>query len=223
MLDIYAASEKAIEGVTAEALVERMRQFGHRGVEYAGGGDAGVEPIVRGVAPGDMIETLGAGSVSQLGDRILEKLPMRASSRIPSGPGRCQRRRPTPGVAPHTSVLRVCRMMGRALHLEADLCSANVGIYDRQYVADSPFQNAVRISDQMYVRVLAHVNLRHVVLPHIANNPDPRHVGDRERVRCRQRLEDDANGSPPICWHGANMLAVGMLRVVRHKSSKNRC
>ncbi len=74
MLDIYAASEKPIEGVTAESLVERMRQFGHKGVEYAGSSAAGVEAIVRGVEPGDMIVTLGAGSVSQLGDKILEKL-----------------------------------------------------------------------------------------------------------------------------------------------------
>jgi UDP-N-acetylmuramate--alanine ligase len=74
MLDIYAASEKPIEGVTAESLVERMRQFGHKGVEYAGSNAAGVEAIVRGVQPGDMILTLGAGSVSQLGDKILEKL-----------------------------------------------------------------------------------------------------------------------------------------------------
>ncbi len=74
VLDIYAASEKPIEGVTAEALVERMRQFGHRGAEYAGSNAAGVEAIVEGVEPGDMILTLGAGSVSQLGDKILEKL-----------------------------------------------------------------------------------------------------------------------------------------------------
>ena len=74
VLDIYAASEKPIEGVTAEALVERMRQFGHRGAEYAGSNAAGVEMIVQGVEPGDMILTLGAGSVSQLGDKILEKL-----------------------------------------------------------------------------------------------------------------------------------------------------
>jgi UDP-N-acetylmuramate--alanine ligase len=74
VLDIYAASEKPIEGVTAEALVDRMRQFGHRGAEYAGSNDAGVEAIVEGVEPGDMILTLGAGSVSQLGDKILEKL-----------------------------------------------------------------------------------------------------------------------------------------------------
>jgi UDP-N-acetylmuramate--alanine ligase len=57
-----------------------MRQFGHRSVEYAGGSDDGIEAIVRGAEPGDMILTLGAGSVSQLGDRILEKL-------IPEKPG----------------------------------------------------------------------------------------------------------------------------------------
>jgi UDP-N-acetylmuramate--alanine ligase len=74
VLDIYAASEKPIDGVTSEALVERMRQFGNRGAEYTGAGDSGVETIVQGAEPGDMILTLGAGSVSQLGDRILEKL-----------------------------------------------------------------------------------------------------------------------------------------------------
>ena len=74
VLDIYAASEKPIEGVTSEFLVDRMRQFGHRGAEYAGSTQNGVEMIVRGVEPGDMILTLGAGSVSQSGDKILEAL-----------------------------------------------------------------------------------------------------------------------------------------------------
>jgi UDP-N-acetylmuramate--alanine ligase len=74
VLDIYAASEKPIEGVTAEALVDRMRQFGHRGAEYAGSNNAGVETIAQGVEAGDMILTLGAGSVSQLGEKILERL-----------------------------------------------------------------------------------------------------------------------------------------------------
>jgi UDP-N-acetylmuramate--alanine ligase len=74
VLDIYGASEKPIEGVSAEALVERMRQFGHRGAEYAESGEAGIERISHGVEEGDMILTLGAGSVSQLGDKILEKL-----------------------------------------------------------------------------------------------------------------------------------------------------
>ena len=74
VLDIYAASEHPIEGVTSEALVERMRQFGHRGAEYAGSNANGLEMIVQEIEPGDMILTLGAGSVSQLGEKILEKL-----------------------------------------------------------------------------------------------------------------------------------------------------
>jgi UDP-N-acetylmuramate--alanine ligase len=74
VLDIYGASEKPIEGVTAEALVERMRQFGHRGAEYAASNDAGVAAVSQGAAAGDLILTLGAGSVSQLGDLILEAL-----------------------------------------------------------------------------------------------------------------------------------------------------
>jgi UDP-N-acetylmuramate--alanine ligase len=74
LLDIYAASEQPIEGVTAQALAARMREFGHRDVVYAGSGDAGVREIITGVEPGDFIITLGAGSVSQLGERILEGL-----------------------------------------------------------------------------------------------------------------------------------------------------
>jgi UDP-N-acetylmuramate--alanine ligase len=74
VLDIYAASEKPIEGVTSQALVDRMRQFGHRETEYAASNAAGVEAICAGVHEGDMILTLGAGSVSSLGEKILEKL-----------------------------------------------------------------------------------------------------------------------------------------------------
>ena len=59
-MDIYAASEKPIEGVTAEALVERIRQFGHRGAEYVGTIDRGVEALVkRGAARAMPVMTLG--------------------------------------------------------------------------------------------------------------------------------------------------------------------
>ena len=52
-------------------------QFGHRGAEYADSAEAGVEAVARGPEPGDLILTLGAGSVSQLGDRILEALMLK--------------------------------------------------------------------------------------------------------------------------------------------------
>jgi UDP-N-acetylmuramate--alanine ligase len=80
VMDIYAASEAPIEGVTAEALVERIRQFGHRGVEYAGTMDRGVEGLLRVAADGDLVLTLGAGNVWQAGDKLLERLKQEAAN-----------------------------------------------------------------------------------------------------------------------------------------------
>lgn len=74
VLDIYPASEAPIEGVTAQAMVERMSAFGHRHGHYAGGMEAGIAAIVEEAREGDAIMTLGAGSVSQAGDAILERL-----------------------------------------------------------------------------------------------------------------------------------------------------
>jgi UDP-N-acetylmuramate--alanine ligase len=74
LLDIYAASERPIDGVTSELLAERVRQFGHRSVEYVGTIDRGVEAITQGLEDDDLVITLGAGSVTQAADLILEKL-----------------------------------------------------------------------------------------------------------------------------------------------------
>jgi UDP-N-acetylmuramate--alanine ligase len=72
--DIYAASEKPIDGVTAEALVARIRQFGHRNVEYVGTLDRGVEALVEVAREGDLVLTLGAGNVWQAGEKVLARL-----------------------------------------------------------------------------------------------------------------------------------------------------
>ncbi len=77
--DIYAASEAPIEGVTAEALGERMRQFGHRAVEYVGTVDRGVEALLAVAAEGDMVLTLGAGNVWQAGEKLLARLAAQSS------------------------------------------------------------------------------------------------------------------------------------------------
>src|SRR5271154_5245437 len=71
VLDIYAASEEPIAGVDARALV---KEIGRAGVEYAGSMDAGVEVLAREARDGDVILTLGAGSVSQAGSLLLERL-----------------------------------------------------------------------------------------------------------------------------------------------------
>jgi UDP-N-acetylmuramate--alanine ligase len=74
VMDIYAASEKPIEGITAEALVERIRQFGHRAVEYVGTLPRGVDALYGVAEDNDMALTLGAGNVWQAGEMLLEKL-----------------------------------------------------------------------------------------------------------------------------------------------------
>ena len=74
VMDIYAASEPPIEGVTSEALVERIHAFGHRSAKYVGNMDAGIRSVIAAASPGDAILTLGAGSVSQAADRILAAL-----------------------------------------------------------------------------------------------------------------------------------------------------
>jgi UDP-N-acetylmuramate--alanine ligase len=81
VMDIYAASEKPIEGVTAETLVERIRQFGHRGVQYVGTIDRGVEALLGAAQEGDLVLTLGAGNVWQAGEKVLEKLKTGAGDR----------------------------------------------------------------------------------------------------------------------------------------------
>jgi UDP-N-acetylmuramate--alanine ligase len=79
VLDIYAASEAPIEGVTGESLARligeaMIGEAGKPAASYAGSFADGVASVVAAAQPGDMILTLGAGSVSQLGPMILEKL-----------------------------------------------------------------------------------------------------------------------------------------------------
>ena len=72
--DIYAASEQPLEGVSGAALAERLRSFGHRGAEFVGTLDRGIQRLVEEARAGDAIITLGAGSVSGAGEAILKKL-----------------------------------------------------------------------------------------------------------------------------------------------------
>ncbi len=74
VLDIYGASEKPIEGLSARTLVDRIRAFGHRDAHYAGDMQAGIEAVTGHAQEGDAIIALGAGSISQAAGPILEKL-----------------------------------------------------------------------------------------------------------------------------------------------------
>ncbi len=74
VLDIYAASEKPIEGITGEVLAQRIREKSGKSVNYASSFAEAANAAVAAAQDGDMILTLGAGSVSQLGLMILERL-----------------------------------------------------------------------------------------------------------------------------------------------------
>ena len=74
LLDIYAASEPPLAGVHSEALLDKIRSFGHRSAHYAPSFDEGIAQIATAAESGDLIITLGAGSVSQAAEKILEKL-----------------------------------------------------------------------------------------------------------------------------------------------------
>ena len=79
VLDIYAASEPALEGVSTEALLEKIRSFGHRSADYVNSLDEGTDAVANVAEPGDLIITLGAGNVSHAAERILDKLRERAA------------------------------------------------------------------------------------------------------------------------------------------------
>ncbi len=74
LLDIYPASEKPIEGITTEALVRRIAGTENVSVSYAPSFSEAVAMVAALAQPGDMVLTLGAGSVSQLGGMIVAKL-----------------------------------------------------------------------------------------------------------------------------------------------------
>ena len=69
VLEIYAASEKPIAGISSEAIVEKMTH----GSFIPNFIDA-VDAVVKSARPGDVVITLGAGDVSSLAPIIVEEL-----------------------------------------------------------------------------------------------------------------------------------------------------
>ena len=74
VLDIYAASETPIEGINAEVLTENIKKYGHKNVTYIGDIENASEKVIPILQDGDLLITLGAGTVTKLSDEILEKL-----------------------------------------------------------------------------------------------------------------------------------------------------
>jgi UDP-N-acetylmuramate--alanine ligase len=74
LTDIYAASEDPIPGVTLDALADSIRRTLTAPLDVVPGLDDVVPAIVRAARPGDVVITLGAGSIGNLPDRLLGAL-----------------------------------------------------------------------------------------------------------------------------------------------------
>jgi UDP-N-acetylmuramate--alanine ligase len=72
--DIYAASEEPIENVTAGVLTEAIKSYGHKNAHYIGPLDAAPEILRQQVREGDLVVTLGAGTITRVGDQLLALL-----------------------------------------------------------------------------------------------------------------------------------------------------
>jgi UDP-N-acetylmuramate--alanine ligase len=81
LLEIYPASEAPIPGVTSDVLAERIRAAEGRPIQCVGSFSDAAHVVSEAAGPGDMILTLGAGSVSQVSTFVLEALQQRSSAK----------------------------------------------------------------------------------------------------------------------------------------------
>jgi UDP-N-acetylmuramate--alanine ligase len=72
--DIYAASEAPIDGVNAEILTKRIKSYGHKNAEFIGAVEDAPALLAEAVREGDLVITLGAGSVSRASDQLVALL-----------------------------------------------------------------------------------------------------------------------------------------------------
>lgn len=78
--DIYAAGEDPIDGVSAGAIVEEAKNAGHCDAHYVGPRAEVVDFLKPRLKRGDVVFTLGAGDVWEIGESLLEALGADARS-----------------------------------------------------------------------------------------------------------------------------------------------
>jgi UDP-N-acetylmuramate--alanine ligase len=79
LTDVYAAGEEPIEGATSDALARSIRAHGHRDVHHIGPRQELLPALLERIHEGDVVLTLGAGDITQVGPALLEALEARGS------------------------------------------------------------------------------------------------------------------------------------------------
>jgi len=71
VLDIYAAGEEPIPGVSGQTLVEKISGSGHPAVHWVNGDPGLINRLREELREGDVLLTLGAGDVWKIGQELL--------------------------------------------------------------------------------------------------------------------------------------------------------
>jgi len=74
LVDIYPAREKPIEGITAEMIARYAGEKGFKTIQYVGAKENAVSCVLEAARPGDMIITIGAGSITRINPDIVRGL-----------------------------------------------------------------------------------------------------------------------------------------------------
>ncbi|HSW63821.1 MAG TPA: UDP-N-acetylmuramate--L-alanine ligase [Dissulfurispiraceae bacterium] len=80
LLDIYAAGEKPIEGVSSAVLCKKIAENGFADAYHLPDKESAAADICDDLKPGDVVFTLGAGDVYKVGERILQIQASRSRS-----------------------------------------------------------------------------------------------------------------------------------------------
>jgi UDP-N-acetylmuramate--alanine ligase len=80
VLDIYGASEPPLPGVSSGLLVGRMHELGLNNARYAPSDQYVLDELQQDARPGDLIITIGAGSVWKIGEALARKLEGKVKS-----------------------------------------------------------------------------------------------------------------------------------------------
>jgi UDP-N-acetylmuramate--alanine ligase len=75
--DVYAARERAIQGITGEIIAEAAKNFGHRNVQYVPDKTQLADLLMSVVKEGDIVITMGAGDIYMHCSRFIEMLEER--------------------------------------------------------------------------------------------------------------------------------------------------
>ncbi|HEX9445930.1 MAG TPA: UDP-N-acetylmuramate--L-alanine ligase, partial [Candidatus Binatia bacterium] len=73
LTEIYSAGEEPLDGASAQALCQAIKQRGHLDVGYAEK-DEIVERLLPQLKPGDIVLTLGAGDIYKVGEKLVREL-----------------------------------------------------------------------------------------------------------------------------------------------------